>query len=64
MTKHEIDEMMADLPSQQKKESVLAKVVIGMMFILFLVFWLCVHDFESDCFDQVNNRVSCESQAN
>jgi hypothetical protein len=64
MTKHEIDEMMADLPSQHKKESVLAKVVIGMMFILFLVFWLCVPDFESDCFDQVNNRVSCESQAN
>jgi hypothetical protein len=64
MTKREIDEMMSRLPSQQKKESVLAKVVIGIMFLLFLVFWLHVPDFESDCFDQLNYRVSCELIAN
>jgi len=63
MTKHEIDEMMSRLPSQQKKDSVLAKVVMGIMFILFLVFWLWVPDFEPECFDQLNYRVSCESQA-
>ena len=63
MTKHEIDEMMSRLPSQQKEESLLAKMVIGIMFIMFLLFWLWVPDFEPDCFDQLNYRVNCESQA-
>jgi hypothetical protein len=63
MTKHEIDEMMAHLPSQKPEESLLSKVVIGIMFILFLVFWLWVPDFEPECFDKLNYRVSCESQA-
>ena len=63
MTKHEIDEMMSRLPSQQKEESLLAKVIIGIMFIMFLLFWLWVPDFEPDCFDQLNYRVNCELQA-
>jgi len=63
MNKREIDEMMADLPSQQPQESLLSKVIIGIMFILFLLFWLWVPDFEPDCFDQFNRVVACESQA-
>jgi hypothetical protein len=64
MNKREIDEMMAHLPSQQPEESLLSKVIIGIMFIMFLLFWLWVPDFEPDCFDQLNYRVSCEVIAN
>ena len=64
MNRREIDEMMSRLPSQQKEESLLAKVAIGIMFILFLVFWLHVSDPEPECFDQLNYRVSCELIAN
>jgi len=37
MNKHEIDEMMSHLPSQQPKESLLHRWVIGTMFIVFLI---------------------------
>jgi hypothetical protein len=37
MNKHEIDEMMKDLPSQKPKESLSDRLLIGTMFILFLV---------------------------
>lgn len=37
MNKHEIDEMMKDLPSQQPEESLLSRWFIGTMFIVFLV---------------------------
>ena len=37
MNKHEIDEMMRHLPSQQPQESLRDKVLIGTMFIVFLV---------------------------
>jgi hypothetical protein len=38
-----------------KEESLLQKVVIGIMFIAFLVFWMWVPDFtldEEDCMKQ------------
>lgn len=37
MNKHEIDEMMSHLPSQQPEESLLSRWFIGTMFIVFLV---------------------------
>ena len=37
MNKQEIDKMMSQLPSQQPKESLLHRWVIGTMFILFLI---------------------------
>ena len=64
MNKREIDKLMADLPSQQPRESLLLKVIVGIIFVLFLVFWLHVSDLERECFDQLNYRVSCELIAN
>ena len=37
MNKHEIDEMMGHLPSQQREESLLEHWIIGTMFTVFLV---------------------------
>ncbi len=37
MNKHEIDEMMKDLPSQQPQESLTDKLLIGTMFTVFLI---------------------------
>ena len=42
MNKHEIDEMMKDLPSQHiPEETLIQKITIGIMFIaiLFLMVW-------------------------
>ena len=63
MNKREIDEMMKDLPSQQPQESLLDKVVIGTMLVLAIGFLMWIPDFEPDCFDQQNHRVSCEAKA-
>lgn len=41
MNKQEIDEMMSRLPSQQKPETTGQKIVIGMMFVMFVI--LCVY---------------------
>jgi hypothetical protein len=41
MNKQEIDEMMSRLPSQQKHETTLQKVWIGVWFIMFVI--LCVY---------------------
>jgi len=53
MNKQEIDDMMKDLPSQQlPEETLIQKVTIGIMFLLFLVFWMWVPDFfltEEEC---------------
>lgn len=37
MNRQEIDEMMKDLPSQQPEESLSNKLLVGTMFILFLI---------------------------
>jgi len=37
MNKHEIDEMMRHLPSQQREESLLERWIIGTMFTVFLI---------------------------
>jgi hypothetical protein len=37
MNKREIDEMMSELPSQQRKESLTDKVLIVIIFIAFLI---------------------------
>lgn len=37
MNRQEIDEMMKDLPSQKREESLSDKLLIGTMFILFLI---------------------------
>ena len=37
MNKHEIDEMMKNLPSQKPEESLSDRLLIGTMFILFLI---------------------------
>lgn len=37
MNKHEIDEMMKDLPSQKPDESLSDRLLIGTMFVLFLI---------------------------
>ena len=63
MNKHEIDEMMKDLPSQQPQETLMEKVVIGTMLVLAIGFLMMIPDFEPDCFDQYNRRVNCESKA-
>ena len=63
MNKHEIDEMMSKLPSQQPQETLLEKVAIGIMLVLAIGFLMMIPDFEPDCFDQYNRRVSCESKA-
>ena len=56
MNKHEIDEMMRHLPSQQPpEETLLQKVAIGIMFTAFLLFWMWVPDFdltEQECAQQ------------
>jgi hypothetical protein len=56
MNKQEIDDMMKDLPSQQlPEETVLQKLIIGIMMIAFLMFWMWVPDFtldEEDCMKQ------------
>ena len=48
--------MMKDLPSQQlPEETVLQKLIIGIMLIAFLMFWMWVPDFtldEEDCMKQ------------
>lgn len=41
MNKQEIDEMMASLPSQQPKETKAQKVLLGTMFIMFII--LCAY---------------------
>jgi hypothetical protein len=71
MNKQEIDEMMKDLPSQQlPEETVLQKLIIGIMFIAFLMFWMWVPDFtldEEDCMKQESSayvkNICKESQA-
>jgi len=71
MNKQEIDDMMKDLPSQQlPEETLLQKVVLGIMFIAFLVFWMWVPDFtldEEDCMKQESSayvkNICRESQA-
>ena len=63
MNKKEIDEMMSRLPSQQPQETLLEKVVIGIMFLLAIGFLMAITDFEPDCFDQHNHRVNCEAKA-
>lgn len=63
MNKHEIDEMMKDLPSQQPQETLLEKVAIGIMLVLAIGFLMMIPDFEPDCFDQYNRRINCESKA-
>lgn len=55
MNKREIDDMMRHLPSQKPEEPLWEKVVIGLLFIAFLVFWLWIPDFEltdKECMDQ------------
>jgi hypothetical protein len=56
MNKQEINDMMKDLPSQQlPEETVLQKLIIGIMMIAFLMFWMWVPDFtldEEDCMKQ------------
>ena len=37
MNRQEINEMMKDLPSQQPEESLSNKLLVGTMFILFLI---------------------------
>jgi len=37
MNRQEIDEMMKDLPSQQREESLLERWIIGTMFTVFLI---------------------------
>ena len=64
MNKREIDEMMSRLPSQETQQTLLAKIVIAIMFVMFLLFWLAMEDSEPECFDQLNYRVSCELIAN
>ena len=53
MNKQEIDDMMKDLPSQQPpEETLIQKVTIGIMFVLFLIIWMWVPDFfltEEEC---------------
>ena len=71
MNKQEIDDMMKDLPSQQlPEETMLQKVILGIMFIAFLVFWMWVPDFtltEEDCMKQDSSayvkNICKESQA-
>ena len=41
MNKQEIDEMMSRLPSQQKPETTVQKIVIAMMLVMFVI--LCVY---------------------
>jgi len=59
MNKKEIDDMMKDLPSQQlPEETVLQKLIIGIIFIAFVMFWMWVPDFtldEQDCMKQVSS---------
>ena len=56
MNKHEIDEMMKDLPSQQvQEETLIQKITIGIMFILVLVLMMWAPDFvltEEECLQQ------------
>jgi hypothetical protein len=64
MNKREIDEMMRHLPSQQPPpETLLQKVLIGIMLFVAIGFLMWIPDFEPDCFDQHNHRVSCEAKA-
>ena len=62
MNKQEIDDMMKDLPSQQlPEETVLQKVILGIMFIAFLVFWMWVPDFtltEEQCQQQTPHAIT------
>jgi len=62
MNKQEIDDMMKDLPSQQlPEETVLQKVIFGIMFIAFLVFWMWVPDFtltEEQCQQQTSHAIT------
>ena len=37
MNRQEIDEMMGQLPSQQREESLLERWIIGTMFTVFLI---------------------------
>jgi hypothetical protein len=56
MNKHEIDEMMKDLPSQQPpEETLIQKVTIGIMLVLVLILMMWVPDFdltEQECAQQ------------
>jgi len=62
MNKQEIDDMMKDLPSQQlPEETLIQKVTIGIMFLLFLVFWMWVPDFmltEEQCQQQTPHAIT------
>ena len=64
MNKQEIDDMMKDLPSQQLPDETLTnKVIVAIIFLLITAAMCWVPDFEQDCFDLYNQRVSCESIA-
>jgi len=41
MNKQDIDEMMSHMPSQQPPETTGQKIVIGMMFVMFVI--LCAY---------------------
>ena len=62
MNKQEIDKMMKDLPIQQlPEETLIQKVTIGIMFLLFLVFWMWVPDFmltEEQCQQQTPHAIT------
>jgi hypothetical protein len=47
MNKQEIDDMMANLPSQQREESLLERWIIGTMFTMVLVAASMVPDIMS-----------------
>jgi len=53
---------MKDLPSQQlPEETLIQKVTIGIMFVLFLVIWMWVPDFfltEEECAKQAPQAIT------
>jgi hypothetical protein len=44
MNRQEIDDMMGQLPSQQREESLLERWIIGTMFTVFLIFMCMLPD--------------------
>ena len=61
MNKQEIDAMMRELPSQKPPETTGQKIVIGMMFVMFVI--LCAYAPDIHYQPQESTHGNCQKDA-
>jgi hypothetical protein len=55
MNRHEIDEMMRGLPSQQPQETTAQKWLVGFLFVAFLILCMWAPDFRYQPTEEINH---------